>query len=253
MEHDLNDLSSYPFVVIPESDVMSPSIKNKFTNYVNNGGRLLIIGNKASEIFKNELNVRFTEHFVYKKYALKNNNGVQVFDLPYAQVQPGSNTDVLINTYLADNNSKVYSPFLTSRRLGSGVISGIYSNLGSFYHTNESGLLVNSFREILKDIFPGQTVRSLSDEKIHITLSEKNGQKLIQLINVQHLKPNMNAEYYGELAPAKNVRLNIKSPVRPSRLVLQPENRELNFTYSNGTIDITIDNLDVYSIIQIVN
>src|SRR5690606_14422237 len=149
----------------------------------------------------------------------------------------GSGADVVMNTYLAENNSKVYSPFLTSRKLGSGVISGIYSNLGNFYHTNESGLLVSSFREILKDIFPGQTVRSLSNEKIHITLSEKNGQKLIQIVNVQHLKPFMNAEYYGALTPAKNVRLNIKSPVKPSRLVLQPENRDINFTYSYGTID----------------
>jgi hypothetical protein len=253
MENDLNSLSTYPFVVIPESHTMSPSVKNKFISYVNNGGRLLVMGSKASQLFEKELNVSFMEQFVYKEYTLKSQNSTGTFDLPYAQVKANNTNDILMNTYTAENTGKIFSPFVTSRNMGKGMISGLYSDLGDYYYKNTSDFLVGVIKEIMNDIFSLQLVTMVSNEKVHINFSEKNGKKYVHLINVNHIKPFMTADYYGQFNPVRNVHLNIKLPSKPQSILLQPDNKEISFTYSGGAAEINIDNLDVYSILEIVN
>lgn len=253
MEHDLNSLSLYPFVVLPESHTMSLSVKNKFISYVNNGGKLLIIGSKASELFKSELNVSFTEQFVYKKFALKNGNTFGTFDLPYAQINPSNSSDVVSRTHMADNNSKTFSPFVTSRKLGNGVISGLYSDIGDYYYKNSSDLLKDVIKDIMLKLFPAQTINVLVDKKVHVNYSEKNGRRFVHLVNADHIKPFMYAEYYEQFIPLNNINLSILLADQPQRIILQPENKEIPFNYSGGKVNLKLDNLDIYSILEIIN
>lgn len=253
MQHQLNELYKFPMVVIPEASVMSPEIKNKLIDYAKNGGILLVIGKDASFNFKGELGVDFIEPFVYKKYSLQQGGNFKELDLPFYKVKARSGTEVIINSYVPGNNSGVYSPFVTRRNFGRGVIAGLYSDIGQSYFMNDESILRQSISFILNEIFQNRVVYIDSDRKIHTVLAQKNGNIMINLINVGELKPFKDANYYANVTPVSNVKVIYKSDIKPVKIIQQPEGIEIPFDYEGTNALISVPNVNVHSILQVIN
>ncbi len=253
LPHQVEQLNSYPMVVIPEASVLSPGIKSEFINYAGSGGKLLIIGSDAVTNFKNELGVSFVESFVYKKFSLKKGSKFYELDLPYYHVKAKSGTNVVVSSYVAGNNSKVYSPFITERKLGSGSISGLYSNIGLTYHLNDEKIIKEVMKSYLEEIFQNRTVDIKSESKIHTVLARKDGDIMINLVNMGDFKPFKEASHYTGIIPVKNLKVRYKTNVSPAKVIQQPEGIEIPFIYDGTYVEMNVPKLDIYSILQVVN
>ncbi|MCB0722821.1 MAG: hypothetical protein KDC42_10995 [Ignavibacteriae bacterium] len=253
MDHRIDELNSYPFVILPEADVISPEYKQKFMNYVYNGGTLLVIGKEAVNTFKNDLGVSFDEPYVYHEYVLKDRNQAEQFDLPYQQVRVLSGTETIANAFTDNNNNKVFSPFITMKKFGKGNIAALYSDVGRFYNKKGSEVLRNILRDAMDKFFPSRKMIPDTDSKVHLVASEKNENVFIQVINMDGLESNRTVDEYGNIRPIRDVELRIRSTACPSKVLLQPGNIELPFEYNGGYINLSIPNIEIYSILQLVN
>jgi len=72
------------------------------------------------------------------------------------------------------------------------------------------------------------------------------------LINVAGEHTNQSAIGYDEIPSLKDLSVNIKTPKKPSKIVIQPEGRELKIDFQNGTSKVTVPNLAIHSILEIV-
>lgn len=253
MEHDVHRINSYPLIIIPETSIMNSGLKSIFIEYVNNGGNLFVVGVKAVNNFKSELGVSFKNSYNSRKYILNDGVCEQAFDLPYQLVRVINKTRVLYNSYLSDRKNKIFSPFVTIKKMGKGNIAGLYSDIGMYYLKEDSYLLCEIIKNVIDILFPGKIVTLDTDYKVHIVTSKKDKDYFLQLINLGGLKPGMGADYYAKLQPIKNLKLTINTEQKPDKIILQPEGEELAFYYDDQQISVMVPKIDIYSILQIVN
>ncbi len=67
------------------------------------------------------------------------------------------------------------------------------------------------------------------------------------------LESNRTVDEYGNIRPIRDVELRIRSTACPSKVLLQPGNTELPFEYNGGYINLSVPNIEIYSILQLVN
>lgn len=253
MEHDVHRINSYPLIIIPETSIMNSGLKSMFVEYVNNGGSLFVVGVKAVNNFKSELGVSFSYAYDTREYFLSDGASVQSFNLPYQSVSVTNNTRILYNSYFNDRKNKVFSPFLTIKKMGKGKIAGLYSDIGMYYLKEDSYLLCNIIKNVIDSLFPGKIVTSDADSKVHIVTTKIDKDYFLQLINLGDLKPGMEADYYAQLQPIKNLKLKINTVQKPDKIILQPAGEELAFDYDDQHISVMIPKIYIYSILQIAN
>jgi len=137
---------------------------------------------------------------------------------------------------------------------GKGTIACIDDNISLKYLNTKNNALLQSVQQLVNELFPQPQVIVSGDAKIHITLNKKDNNLLLHLVNVgDHLDTNADNSLTFNL-PAITAPINIALTIgkRPKSVLLQPEGKELSFTYADGKMKFEAPGLDVYSIVQVV-
>jgi hypothetical protein len=79
----------------------------------------------------------------------------------------------------------------------------------------------------------------------------ENGHLYIHLINTGGAHSNPSVLDYAEVNPLHNIEVTLQLAHAPKAIRLQPENKSLPFTYTNGRANVTVQELAVYSILEI--
>ena len=253
MEHDVHRINLYPLIIIPETSIINSGLKSIFIEYVNKGGNLFVVGVNAVNNFKSELGVSFNYAYDNREFFLSDGASVQSFNLPYQSVSVSNNTGILYNSYINKRKNKVFSPFITFKKIGNGKIAGLYSDIGVYYLKEDSFLLCKIIKNVIDSLFPGKIVTPYTNSKVHIVASKKDKDYFLQLINLGYLKPSIEADYYAKLRPIRNLKLKINTGQKPDKIILQPEGEELAFEYDDHHISVLIPKICIYSILQIIN
>ena len=86
---------------------------------------------------------------------------------------------------------------------------------------------------------------------LEIVCLEKDSKLMIQLVNGggTHLDPNTATD--DRIFPALDIKLSIALDKCPASLVLQPEAKALDFEWRDGRAYVSIDRVDIHSIIEV--
>jgi hypothetical protein len=95
-------------------------------------------------------------------------------------------------------------------------------------------------------------VKVAGSQLVHVALNKLNGRTYINLINIAGEHTNQAAIAYDQVPPLSNIKVAIQSDSKPSKIILQPESKELIFSYSNGKTNVTVPVIEVNSILEIV-
>jgi hypothetical protein len=88
---------------------------------------------------------------------------------------------------------------------------------------------------------------------VEIVLTEKNGREFINLINLGVGKVAGEVKTFDESLPIHDLKVEYLRDKKPSKVILLPENKELEFSYNNGRVCFEIEKLDIHSIIEIID
>ncbi len=254
MDHQLEGrMEKYPLLVIPEWSVIDPEIKPRLLSYVQNGGKLLIIGADAVGGFTKELGVTVTD-------SLRRNIGlfaglgdrIMMTHTSYQPFVPAASTIAIGKQMEADDLRFGTKNALASiAGYGKGKIAGIYFNMGAFYDRNQNPLSLTLLKSVVDALGINLISTIKGSNKVHQAMTTKNGKTYIHLINSNGPHNNPNVLVYEEVTPVKDITLNIKHLQRPKSVRIQPGNRAQEFKYSNGLITTVIKELTLYDIIEI--
>ncbi len=275
-EHILYENSSdYKMIVVPE--LFSGLKKETVTTlleYAEKGGRLVLAGKKTCKIFsENGAPFKITElpeRFEAGKLAYDNGGDIghdTVNSLPfrsYAFTMDNKNYGALFTpvsvradnaetvAYVSDDPTTPKNPLAVTVSYGKGSITALGFDIGSQYDSGRQYL----HRTLMKSIAHSLYVPMVKVEDalgiLEIVCLEKNGRLMVQLINGNghHADPSSITE--DTIPPVLDIRLSIALDSKPSKLILQPEGRELDFEYSNGRAYVDIGRLDIHSVIEAV-
>jgi hypothetical protein len=254
MEHHLTGrMDQYPLIVVPECDYLEPQFIEELKKYVSSGGHLLAIGTETAKLFKNELGIKSlkTLNETATFIAVGNKIGAIRSSLDSVEVNPGIN---VLSTFYNGSDFRLKGDMIASstNKVGKGNVAGIYFNAGSEYGEYKSPVLRDYVSTIIDDLFPDQLVKVSGSHFVHVTVNKLNSKMYVNLVNIAGEHTNQKAIGYDEIPSLKDITINVRTIQKPSKIVLQPEGLELKTDYQNGVSTVTVPELKIHSILEVI-
>ncbi|MBR5661051.1 MAG: hypothetical protein IKW99_05825 [Bacteroidales bacterium] len=137
-----------------------------------------------------------------------------------------------------------------SAGLGTGKIGFIPDEIAWDY---ESGRDPDGVRDrvnvLVKELFPNPAVEVLSSPYVDVSLRKLNGKLQVHLVNTSG--DHRNAAILDSIDPVKDIEVSVRCPERPSRIICQPDGKDLRFKYKDGKATFKLPVLEIYDIIEI--
>jgi len=252
MEHHLEKrIDEYPLVVIPETQYLTDEFKKVLLGYVNKGGNLLIVGAEATAMFADQLNVELTGSASYVTKNLAWNGqlaGVRGLVQPF-KLRPA--TETMGKIYDEPDFRFQSSPAATIATYGKGKIAGIYFSIGKYYLKMNNPVYRDFVNALVKKLFTDQKVEVTGSEDVVVTVNKLGNKLAVNLINMSGPHANTRVARYDNIPAIGPLVVKIRTENKPSKVMLQPGNRSLKYSYSNGMVTTTVDKVDIHSILVV--
>lgn len=252
MEHHLpGALSKYRMVVVPECESMTQSSIDEIKSYLHNRGRVLVIGSRTAGIFKEELGIKSSTVKPRGTAFISATGRIGSLRSEILQVELERGALPVLYFYKgSDFRDRDETVSASINKVGNGLIGGIYFNAGSSYVENKTFVIRDFIESVIKEMDPGFIATVSGSNLVHMAVNRLNGRLYLNLVNTagEHTSQSIG---YDEIPPLHNLNISVVADSRPSYVRLQPEGRNLEFTYSGGKISLTLPVLEMHSIIEI--
>ena len=254
MEHNLHGrMGQYPLIIIPESNYMDPSFRDELSNYVKEGGNLLLLGAETAQLFEMELGIKTVSKVTNRPLYIESDGKIVSAGNSSDSVSLLPGTVVLEHFYTSgDLRDQIKTVAASTNKFGKGKITGIYFNAGSWYNSYKSFVLRDFISSRIDELFPNPLVRITGSHLVHSAVNTLNDKVYVSLINIAGEHTNPNAIGYDAIPPLKDIKVSINTPQKPSQIRLQPEGIALNFDFKDGISTVVVPELPIYSILEIV-
>lgn len=252
MEHHLEKrIKEYPLVVIPETQYLTDEFKEILLGYVNNGGNLLVIGAEATAMFADQLNVELTDTASYVTKNLAWNGQMAGVRGWYQSFKPKTNTETFGGIYNEPDFRFQSSPAASIASYGKGNIAGVYFSIGKYYVRMKNPVYRDFINALAKKLFPDPKVEVAGSENVLVTVNELKNKLAVNLINMSGPHADTRVARYDSILSIGPLVVKIRTDKKPSKIMLQPENSLLKYSYSNGMVTTTVDKVDIHSILVV--
>jgi hypothetical protein len=255
MEHHLpGNMDKYPLIIIPECNYLDAAFMGELKQYVNNGGKLLVIGAETAELFKDELGILSLEQQEAKAEFIAADLRIGAIRSPYANVKLSPESEVISTFYKgSDFSHKGDIIASSSKKAGKGRISAIYFNAGSAYAEYKSHILRDYISDHIRSMFSEPIAKVTGSHLVHVAVNTLNDKIYINLINTAGDHNSKSAIGYDEVPSLKNLTVGISTGKQPKKIILQPEGRELAVDYNNGVSKVVVPEVNIHSILEVIN
>jgi len=250
-EHHLKDINKYPLLVYPEWETITPDFKRKLLDYVSQGGKLLLIGPNSSALFKDELNVTQKALPEVKNNGLEYNQWIAELMSLSQGVIPGKGVKSFGKYYSAINMEGPSEIAATITPFGKGEIAAIHLEMGKASQIRFAPVHRDFLAALVKEIFPNPMVTVKGSHYVDVTLNKKGGALILNLVNAAGPHDNEKVMAFDEIPPVGPLDIAVRLAQKPGKVMLQPDNVPVSYTYRDGTINFTLHQLKIHELIVI--
>jgi len=250
-EHHLGDIQKYPLLIYTEWDTINPVFREKLLRYVNQGGKLLLVGPKTAALFRDEINVTFQGNPEVKTNCLEFNKTLADVHSFSQSVIPGKNVRPFGKYYLSWDMEGTPETAATITQYGKGQIGALYMDMGEVYLSRRVHIMRDFLESLVRELFPDPVVRVTGSHNVDVTLNKVKEKLVINLVNTAGPHENENVLVYEEIPEVNNLKVSVKYPFKPRKVMLQPSDMPLLYTFQKGAVNFTIDKLKIHDIIVI--
>jgi hypothetical protein len=254
MEHHLTGkMDQYPLIIIPECDYLEPAFLDELKRYLGGGGTILTMGTETARMFEKELGISSLNVIAESQAFIEADGKIGAIRSALDSVALNKGVEIISTFYNgSDFSQKGNMTASSSNIVGKGKISAVYFNAGSAYNEYKSPVLRDFIDNRIAELFPGEMVQVSGSHLVHVTINKLNSNIYVNLINVAGEHTGRNAIGYDEIPSIKNLTVSVKTMQKPSRILLQPEGRELEVSFNGGTSSIVVPELPIHSILEII-
>ncbi|NMA20554.1 MAG: hypothetical protein GX927_08235 [Lentisphaerae bacterium] len=251
LEHHIveQELSQYRIIVIPAAERICETAQKALCQYVNAGGILLVdtgsaqffetFGGYSSSapetklIFVDSGNALAAGEVACKTFQTKEAEG-------FGRIFP--------NNFYADEHS--FAGYI--RHTGKGCIGILTFDFGSFYADNRSTAIRKFLQNTLEKLGYRPTIRVSGSSFADLTVTTKDGELLVSLINTageHNVKP---VRSYGEIPPIGPLTVTFAPELGVKSIQAIPRNQELELKHNvDGSCTITIERIEIHTVLKI--
>ena len=251
-EHHITDrMNQYSAIVVSQQDSLAPAFRTELIDYARQGGNLVVIGAETTKLFASELGIMplgsasSTAKWVHFEGKTAVLNGLfQPVRITGSAKAFGQMTR---SEYGAPSNNIA----ATTTEFGKGKLIGVYADLSRDYEKHQSPKQRDLVAALVRPLLPNPVATVSGSHLVHLVVNKLGTKLAVNLINVggHHADPQVFT--YDEVPPLTNLTVTIRTDKKPARIVQQPENKSLPFSFANGTATLTLPTLAVHSILMV--
>ncbi len=250
-EHHLKDISKYPLLVYPEWESITPDFKRILLDYVSQGGKLLLIGPNSSVLFKDELNISVKAIPEVKNNGLEFNHWIAELMSLSQGVIPGKGVKSFGKYYREINMEGPSEIAATITSYGKGEIAATHLDMGKASLIRFAPVYRDFLAALVNEIFPNPMVKVTGSHAVDVTLNRKEGALILNLVNAAGPHDNEKVMAFDEIPTLGPLQISLQVPQKPGKVMLQPENIPVSFSYRDGAIDFMLPMLKIHELIVI--
>jgi len=252
MEHQLKEnINRYPMLIYPEWEYISPDLKKRLVEYIEKGGKLLIIGPSAANLFGQELGIQFIDS------AIERVNHLAIIDhwgsikSVSQKIKPDADIVPFGKIYPHKPDSGDFDIAGSTRKMGKGEIGGIYLNLGDRYLNGKVAVARDFLDGMVNKMFTDRMVSVEGSHDVDVSVNRINGKLAINLVNTAGPNSNSNVYVYDDIPPLGQLQVYVHLDKKPLSVSIQPSGLKLNMTFENKLLEVTIPRLEMHEILLI--
>ena len=251
-EHQLQPrLRDFPLVVVPDSHKLTAEFRKALTGYVEQGGNLLLLGEKCARLFEPMLGVSFEGIPETKIAELGSASGVTSANGDWQKVKLTTATTAGF-FYPTRDTRKDGQIAATVNSFGKGKVGAVYGPLASIYFRSHHPWLREFIRGVAAELFPDPAVRIEGPYCFDVALrTTRDGKLSVHLLNTAGTPLPDRYGFTDFIPPLENIRLTIQTAARPKSVAWVPDGSRLDWSWSDGRLSVTIPRLKIHGVVAI--
>ena len=251
-EHHLRGrINEYPVIVVSQQDSLDPAFRTELLDYARQGGHLLLVGAQTTKNVADELGITPIGKATTGTKWVHANGATMVLNNAFQPVQVKAGTEPVGQVQQYEYGGPVLGVAASTRPFGAGNVMGVYADLSQSYIQHQSSKERDFIAGLVRRLLPNPVVTVTGSHLVHVVANKLDNKLAISLINTggRHADPQVFT--YDEVPPLTNLTVTIRTAKKPKRIVQQPENKPLPFTYAKGMATLTIPELVLHSILVV--
>ena len=250
-EHNLlENLSKYPVVVLPECYLLPDDLRSALLDYVQKGGQLLIIGAETVGIFKDELGVDFIGEPTETGAYVKAGNAMAWSSGIWQKVNPVE-AKIVCQRYPNHDTRKDGECAASINHFGKGQIGAVYGPLGGVYKRSHCPAIRHFFGEVMSRLFPDPIVKLDAPPCVEVSIRKNDSKILIHLSNMAGMQVSNQYAVIDFIPSVGPLELSLQLDKEPKNVSLMPAESDISSHWSNGSLQVNIQKLDIHNVIVI--
>jgi len=242
-------LSEFPLVVIPNAHRLSPEFKDAAVRYVEDGGSLLLLGEKSARFFEDQLGAELLGEPKETAAELATPAGPVSVPGTWQGVSPGTAKPVGFR-YPARDFRREGEIAATVASCGKGRIAAVYGPVAlGFLRGHHPGIRL-FLGELVSRLFDDPAVTIDAPPTVDIALRRTaDGRLALHGFNRSGFPVPDRYNFIDYVPPVGPIKVSIKVEARPKSVLWMPEGRPLTWDWKDGRLRTTIPSLEVHGIL----
>lgn len=252
MEHHLKEnIDRYPLLIWPEWETITPEFKKQLLMYVENGGKLIVMGVNGVKLFEEDLGIQMIGDPVDRIHGLEHGDWIANVKSPSQKVKLGHDVSAfgkIYNQWIKKGDSH---PAASIRSFGKGQIAGVYIDIGSWYLGGQTTVSRDFLSGLVDTLFEEPMVRVSGTRYVDVTLMEKDGKTMVHFINTAGPHANKDVYVFDEIPKVGPVQVSLRCKARPQSVFLEPGHRVPEYFYSEDQLSVQIPLVEIHDILVV--
>jgi len=251
-EHQLRPrLKEFPLVVVPDSAKLADDFKKALLNYVEQGGSLLLLGEKCTRLFEPALGVKFDGDPQNIAAELETPSGPISVSGIWQEVT-ALTAEAAGFRHATRDMRKDLKTAATTANYGRGKIGAVYGPLANIFFKGHHPYIRQFIDAMVKGLFPEPAVLVDGPSAIDIALRKtKDGRLSLHLLNRSSM-PLPDRYNFTDFIPALGpVQVKMKIAAKPQKVALVPEETPVTWEWKDGRLTATIPRVHIHGVLVI--
>ena len=266
---DENEIENgYPLIVVAQDIALSDKVVASFKTHVEKGGKILAVGKAAKSLQEKGVDLGFADMqedgetpAYFKADYVRRGKGTPfvVYGDVYTMTATGEVLAQKLSPYFKREGQKFcshlqtpcdynkVSPAITQGKDGIAVAADMFA----LYDT-DGGMTAKIFLSpLVEKLLGGKRIHTTLPSTGKITLYERERGKMLHLC-YSNIIARGGTEVIEDIVTLSSVKVSLQTE-KPRKILLQPENKKIPFTYKDGRVHFELKNFNCYAAVELLD
>lgn len=245
------NLDRYSTVIVPAARVLARETVEAIRDYAARGGKVLVEGGSAHFFMDAgvDFGARVTGAEEERLRFMDGGEALTPMNTYWYDLDVTDGREVLVS-YIINYYDGAPMTAAVAKNYGKGQILLCGADFGRAYRQNVSTASRSFARRMLVDGLGFAPVAEVSGSTlVDVVTRRKNGSLMVNLMNVGGNHNVQGVRSFSEIPPIGPITVSVRADQCP-KVTLHPEKREMAVDYRDGIATVTLDRLEIHSILE---